>query len=54
MMYMSVQVRTNIETGKQTVLWKIPASLVPMVTYKVALRGTNVDAASNVQSTLED
>ncbi|MBP3514501.1 MAG: hypothetical protein J6J74_08515, partial [Elusimicrobiaceae bacterium] len=54
MMYMSVQVRTNIETGKQTVLWKIPASLVPMVTYKVSLQGTNVDTATNVQLTLAD
>ncbi len=54
MMYMSVQVRTNIETGKQTVLWKIPASLVPMVTYKVSLTGTNVDTATNVQLTLAD
>ncbi len=54
MMYMSVQVRTNIETGKQTVSWKIPASLVPMVTYKVSLTGTNVDTATNVQLTLAD
>ncbi len=54
MMYMSVQVRTNIETGKQTVLWKIPASLVPMVTYKVSLTGNNVDTATDVQLTLAD
>ena len=54
MMYMSVQVKTNISTGKQTVSWRIPASLVPMVTYKVSLMGTNVDDATNVQLTVED
>lgn len=54
MMYMSVQVRTNIITGEQTVLWKIPASLVPMVTYKVSLKGTNVDNATDVKLTVED
>lgn len=48
MMYMSVQVRTNIATGEQTVLWKIPASLVPLITYSVTLEGTNVDVARNV------
>ena len=54
MMYMSVQVRTNIETGKQTVLWKVPASLVPMITYEVTLKGTNVDNATDVTLSLED
>ncbi len=54
MMYMSVQIRTNIATGEQTVLWKIPASLVPMVTYKVTLKGNNVDNATDVKLTLDD
>lgn len=54
MMYMSVQVRTGIATGEQTVLWKIPASLVPMVTYQVTLDGTNVDEATNVNLTVAD
>lgn len=49
MMHMSVQVRTNIATGMQTVLWNIPASLVPLITYEVSLEGTNVDEARNVQ-----
>ncbi len=48
MMYMSVQVRTDIATGEQTVLWKIPAALVPLITYSVTLEGTNVDEARNV------
>lgn len=54
MMYMTVQVRTDIATGAQTVLWKIPASLVPMVTYLVTLEGANVDEARNVTVAVED
>ena len=53
MMYMSVQVRTNIATGEQTLLWSIPASLIPLVTYSVTLEGTNVDEARNVQIDME-
>ncbi len=49
MMYMSVQVRTNIATGMQTVVWSIPASLVPLITYEVSLKGTNVDEATDVK-----
>lgn len=54
MMYMTVQVKTNIETGKETVSWKIPASLVPMVTYLVSLNGTNVDTATDVEISVEN
>ena len=54
MMYMSVQVRTDVATGEQTLLWKIPASLVPMVTYLVTLEGTNVDKAQNVNVSVEN
>lgn len=54
MMYMSVQLHTNIETGEQSVIWKIPAALVPMVTYKVSLTGTNVDVADDVSLSVED
>ena len=48
MMYMSVQVRTSIATGSQTLTWKIPAALVPLITYNVTLEGINVEAARNV------
>ncbi len=54
MMYMSVQVRININTGEQTLLWKIPAALVPMITYLVTLDGTNVDNAKNVELSVEN
>ncbi|MBO5248084.1 MAG: hypothetical protein J6B54_02160 [Clostridia bacterium] len=54
MMYMTVQIRTDIATGRQSVVWKIPASLVPMITYLVTLEGTSVDNAENVSLTVED
>ena len=49
MMFMSIMVRTEIATGDQTVMWRIPASLMPMVTYKVELDGTTI-AGSTVKS----
>ncbi len=54
MMYMSVIVSTNIETGEQTVRWNIPAALVPMITYMVSLDGTSVDSASDVSISVEN
>lgn len=54
MMYMSVQVHTNISTAEQTLIWKIPAALVPLITYAVSLEGTNVDTAKNVEVTVEN
>ncbi|MBO5200373.1 MAG: hypothetical protein J6B93_03745 [Clostridia bacterium] len=54
MMYMSVQVKSDIATGIQTVSWKIPAALVPMVTYLVEVDGTSIDTAQNVRLSVED
>lgn len=54
MMYMSVQVHTNIQTGEQSLIWKIPAALVPMVTYLVTLKGTSVENATEVNVSVED
>ncbi len=54
MMYMSVQVRTDIATGFETVSWKIPAALVPMVTYLVEVDGVNVETATSVRVSVED
>lgn len=54
MMYMSVQVHTNIQTGEQTLIWKIPAALVPMITYLVTLEGTKVEGATDVNVEIED
>lgn len=46
MMYISIQVHTNIATGEQTVLWQIPAALIPLVTYKVSLNGTSLEEST--------
>ena len=54
MMYMSVQVHTNIQTGQQTLILKIPAALVPMITYLVTLKGTTVQGATDVNLSIED
>lgn len=54
MMYMSVQVLTNIETGKETLIWKIPAALVPMITYLVELDGNSINNAKNVRLSVEN
>lgn len=37
MMHVVVQVRTNLKTLHQTVLFKIPAALIPMVSYHITL-----------------
>lgn len=49
MMFMSIMIRTEIATGDQTVMWRIPASLMPMLTYKVELNGSTI-AGSTVKS----
>ncbi len=54
MMYMSVQVRQNIATGEQTVIWKIPAALVPMITYSVTLNGNGPENATDVNIKVEN
>ncbi len=37
MMYATVQVREKIATGEQTVIFSVPAALVPMVNYDISL-----------------
>ncbi len=37
MMYADVQVRENVQTGEQTVIFAVPASLVPIVNYDITL-----------------
>ena len=46
MMHVVVQVRTEIATSHQDVLFKIPASLIPAVTYKVQLDGDKIEDAT--------
>ena len=54
MMYMSVQVHTNIKNGHQMVIWKIPAALVPVVTYKITLEGDSIEDATDIEMVIED
>lgn len=37
MMYATVQIRENIATGEQSVVFAVPAALIPLVTYEVSL-----------------
>ncbi len=53
MMFMSVMLRTEIATGEQTVMWRVPASLMPMITYKVTLNGTDIHTADMESLTVE-
>ncbi|WP_390487229.1 DUF7601 domain-containing protein [Solibaculum mannosilyticum] len=46
MMYISARVEMELATGKQTVLLKVPSSLVPMVRYKVTIDGKDLEAAT--------
>lgn len=54
MMYMSVQVHTNIKSGHQTMIWKIPAALVPMITYSVTLKGDSVENATDIKLDIQE
>ena len=44
MMHIVVMVHTEIATGHQSVVYKIPAALLPSVTYHVELNGENVES----------
>lgn len=48
MMHVVVMVHTNIYTGDQTIIYKIPASLIPTVLYKVELEGTDMSAPKSI------
>ncbi len=54
MMYMSVQVNTDIASGQQMVYWKIPAALVPMITYSISLKGDSVETATDVKLDIQE
>lgn len=51
MMYMTVRVTTDIDTGAQWVNWNIPAALMPLITYEVALDGSNEQNANVISVT---
>jgi len=47
MMYMSVRVAAEIATGETIVTWRVPASLVPTITYEVEVE---VDSEGNIRN----
>ena len=49
MLYISVQVHKNLATGHEQVLYKIPASLVPIVTYEVDFKGDDLATGTDFQ-----
>ena len=54
MMHVIVMVRTEIANGHQTVLFRVPASLIPMVRYKVELEGNSLEEATDITLTVEE
>lgn len=53
MMHTVVMVSTDVNNGHQSVTFKIPAALIPMVTYKVQLEGDSLENAKNITLTQE-
>lgn len=49
MMYVSIQVHTEIATGNTSMIWRIPASLIPVVSYNVSFDGDTVADATNIK-----
>ncbi|MBQ1961617.1 MAG: hypothetical protein II357_00830, partial [Clostridia bacterium] len=47
MMYVSVRAVSDIATGEQSMIWKIPAALIPVVTYSVSFEGTTYENGTN-------
>ncbi len=68
LMYVSIQVHTEIASqgevnaldsdtivaGHSQLIFRVPASLIPVVTYDVELEGTSYDDAQNAQMTIKD
>jgi len=54
MMHIVVKVRKEIATGHEDVVFQIPASLIPVITYHVELDADNFDDAKNVKMKRED
>ncbi len=48
MMYVSVQVHTRISTGTQAVIFRIPAALIPVITYNVSFSGGTPDEPGEI------
>ena len=54
MMHVVVKVRTEIATGLQEVIFEIPASLIPIITYAITLDSDSYDTANNITMEIGD
>lgn len=54
MMYVSVQVHTRIATGTQAVIFRIPAALIPVITYNVSFTGESLDEPGDITLERDD
>ena len=43
MLFCVVQVRTDLQTNRQEVIWKVPASLLPTAHYNIKMTGSSLD-----------
>lgn len=48
MMYVSVQVHTRLSTNTSAVVFRVPASLIPVINYEVTLTGDSVKEAGDI------
>ncbi len=48
LMYISTQVHTRIDDGNTSVIWRIPASLIPVTTYNISLKGETLEDATDI------
>ncbi len=48
MMYASIQVHKSIATGDVSLIWAIPAALIPVISYKISFEGSSIEDARNV------
>ncbi|MBQ4562073.1 MAG: hypothetical protein IJA55_07110 [Clostridia bacterium] len=54
MMYVSVQVHTNIITGDQAVIFRVPAALIPVIMYNVSFTGKSLDDPGEITLERDD
>ncbi len=54
MMYVSIQVRTEMASGNSQMIWQVPAALVPVVTYNISLDGDSLESATNISVEIEE
>lgn len=54
MMYVSVQVHTRIATGTSAVIFRIPASLLPVISYNVTLTGDSLKDPGEITLKVND